>query len=196
MQGIRPWYIKRPFAAAYLVYRKTFFFFFFSSLITTAFNMGEKNEFYEVHTDLPLKENRTAAGETVDENEQLRRGLKSRHVQLIALGGCIGTGLFVGSGAILSNSGPASLLLAYIIMSSIIWTVMNALGEMTTYLPLHGVSPPLFVYKYADTSLAFATGWNYWYAYAFLVPSEVTASAIIVEYWTDKVPTPHGLQSS
>lgn len=151
--------------------------------------MGEKNEFYEVHTDLPLKENRTAAGETVDENEQLRRGLKSRHVQLIALGGCIGTGLFVGSGAILSNSGPASLLLAYIIMSSIIWTVMNALGEMTTYLPLHGVSPPLFVYKYADTSLAFATGWNYWYAYAFLVPSEVTASAIIVEYWTDKVPT-------
>lgn len=150
----------------------------------------DKNTF-QVNSDLPYNEDKITAFDNEQELKygDVRRGLKSRHVQLIALGGCIGTGLFVGSGAILSNSGPASLLLAYIVMATIIWTVMNVLGEMTTYLPLHGVSPPLFVFKYADTSLAFATGWNYWYAYAFLVPSEVTASAIIVEYWTDKVPT-------
>uniref|UniRef100_A0A060T9M7 ARAD1B00352p n=1 Tax=Blastobotrys adeninivorans TaxID=409370 RepID=A0A060T9M7_BLAAD len=119
----------------------------------------------------------------------VKRGLKSRHVQLIALGGCIGTGLFVGSGTILSNSGPASLLIAYLVMSFIIWVVMNALGEMTTYLPLHGVSPTRFVLRFADESLGFATGWNYWYAYAFLVPTEITAAAVVVEYWTDAVPT-------
>jgi amino acid transporter len=141
---------------------------------------------YDVYGDVP-----PGKGEVSYDSEQfgdVKRGLKSRHVQLIALGGCIGTGLFVGSGAILANSGPASLLLAYLIMSYIIWSIMNCLGEMTTYLPLHGVSPTLFVHKYADVSLSFATGWNYWYAYAFLVPSEVTAASIIIEYWTDVVP--------
>jgi yeast amino acid transporter len=118
-----------------------------------------------------------------------KRALKSRHVQLIALGGCIGTGLFVGSGAILSNSGPASLLLAYIIMSFVIWSVMNVLGEMTTYVPVAGASPPMYIERFADKSLAFAAGWNYWYAYAFLVPSEITAAAIVVQYWTFAVPT-------
>ncbi|VVT48789.1 uncharacterized protein SAPINGB_P001952 [Magnusiomyces paraingens] len=127
-------------------------------------------------------QNGTGHGET-------RRGLKSRHVQLIALGGCIGTGLFVGSGTILSRSGPGSLFVAYCIMSFVIWSVMNALGEMTTYLPIHGASPTMYVHRFSDPSTAFATGWNYWYSYAFLVPSEITAAAIVIEYWTDKVPT-------
>lgn len=117
-----------------------------------------------------------------------KRALKSRHVQLIALGGCIGTGLFVGSGAMLSNSGPASILLAYIIMSFLIYVIMNALGEMATYLPIAGASPPMYVNRFVDESLAFACGWNYWYAYAVLVASEVTAAAIVVQYWTEKVP--------
>lgn len=125
-------------------------------------------------------------GETYSETH---RGLKSRHVQLIALGGCIGTGLFVGSGTILARSGPGSLFVAYCIMSFVIWSVMNALGEMTTYLPIRGAAPTLYVHRFADPSTAFATGWNYWYSYAFLVPSEITAAAIVVEYWTDKVPT-------
>lgn len=126
--------------------------------------------------------------EPVDVNfGSTERALKSRHVQLIALGGCIGTGLFVGSGTILKNSGPASLLIAYLIMSGVIWTIMNVLGEMTTYMPLKGASPPYFIDRYADKSLAFAAGWNYWYAYAFLVPSEITAAGMVLDYWTDKV---------
>lgn len=116
-----------------------------------------------------------------------KRALKSRHVQLIALGGCIGTGLFIGSGTILSTSGPGSMLCAYIIMSFVIWTVMNALGEMTTFLPIDGASPPMYVNRFVDDSMAFACGWNYWYAYAILVAAEVTAAAIIFEYWTSAV---------
>ena len=145
----------------------------------------------EVFTDLPRDDlDGDLKGEgSVDKFGETHRGLKSRHVQLIALGGCIGTGLFVGSGAILHNSGPASLLLAYLIMSFVIYTIMNCLGEMTTYLPLKGTSPPMFIHRFADESTAFAAGWNYWYAYAFLVPSEITAAAIVIEYWTDAVPT-------
>ncbi|EPX73408.1 proline specific permease [Schizosaccharomyces octosporus yFS286] len=119
---------------------------------------------------------------------ETRRALKSRHVQLIALGGCIGTGLFVGSGQSLAQSGPASLFLAYIVMSFVIWSVMNVLGEMNTYLPIAGASPSLYIDRFVDKSLAFATGWNYWYAYVFLMASEVTAAAIIIEYWTESVP--------
>lgn len=143
----------------------------------------------ENFTDLPNDDDIEKIEQDKQQFGTTERGLKSRHVQLIALGGCIGTGLFVGSGAILSNSGPASLLLAYIIMSFVIWTIMNCLGEMTTYLPLSGASPPMYIHRFVDESTAFAAGWNYWYAYAFLVPSEITAAAIVIEYWTDVVPT-------
>lgn len=68
-------------------------------------------------TDLPSDSNSTENGQVISDHPGLHRGLKSRHVQLIALGGCIGTGLFVGSGAALYNSGPASLFLSYCIVS-------------------------------------------------------------------------------
>jgi amino acid transporter len=93
---------------------------------------------------------------------QLQRGLKSRHIQFFALGGAIGTGLFVGSGAILSLVGPAPLFMAYLSMMIIVWVVMNNLGEMVTYLPMKGISIPYFVDRFVEPSLAFADGWNYW----------------------------------
>lgn len=128
-------------------------------------------------------------GEQESKYGHLKRGLKSRQIQMLAIGGAIGTGLFVGSGQVLADSGPAPLLMSYIIMSFVMWTIMNVLGEMTTYLPVTGVSPPYFVERFADKSLAFAASWIYWYSYAFLVPSEITAAAIVVEYWTHRVPT-------
>lgn len=121
-----------------------------------------------------------------DEND-VHRGLKSRHVQLIALGGCIGTGLFVGSGGALSSAGPAGLLTAYLIMAIVLYFVMNPLGEMTTYLPIRGVSCSGLVSRYADPSLGFACGWNYWYSFVILVATEVTAASSVINYWTDKV---------
>ncbi|CCH42991.1 Proline-specific permease [Wickerhamomyces ciferrii] len=119
--------------------------------------------------------------------DELHQGLKSRHIQLIALGGCIGTGLFVGSGSSLSSCGPAGLLTAYLIMSTVIYFVMNQLGEMVCYLPNKGGAISDLVQRYVDESLSFATGWIYFYTFFILICSEVTAAAIVIEYWTEKV---------
>ncbi|KAL7925851.1 amino acid permease/ SLC12A domain-containing protein [Trichoderma austrokoningii] len=121
------------------------------------------------------------------DGEQLKRGLKSRHLQFLALGGAIGTGLFVGSGGILADTGPAPLFMAYLSMSIIVYVVMNVLAEMTVYLPFRGVTIPYYVSRYVDPSLGFAAGWNYWYAYTMLVAAEASAAAIVIEYWTTSV---------
>ncbi|KAI4147461.1 MAG: hypothetical protein L6R39_003106 [Caloplaca ligustica] len=117
-----------------------------------------------------------------------QRGLKSRHIQLIALGGCIGTGLFVGSGATLSTTGPAPLWLSFVVISAIVWVVMQCLGELSAWVPVEGSSVPLYVKRYVEPSLAFAAGWNYWYAYAMLVASEVSAASVVISYWPNPVP--------
>ncbi|KAL8733539.1 MAG: hypothetical protein Q9181_003538 [Wetmoreana brouardii] len=117
-----------------------------------------------------------------------QRGLKSRHIQLIAIGGAIGTGLFVGSGATLSTTGPAPLFMSFVVISAIVWVVMQCLGEMSAYVPTEGSSVPLYVKRYVEPSLAFAAGWNYWYAYAMLVASEVSAASVIISYWPNPVP--------
>ncbi|KAM3497678.1 hypothetical protein MY10362_008980 [Beauveria mimosiformis] len=117
------------------------------------------------------------------QHDQLERGLKSRHIQFLALGGAIGTGLFVGSGSILSKSGPAPLFMAYIFMMAVVWTVMNCLAEMVTLLPMRGITVPYFVERFVDPSLAFAAGWNYWYVYAILVGAEASAASIVINYW-------------
>ncbi|KAK4560348.1 hypothetical protein LTR86_005544 [Recurvomyces mirabilis] len=139
--------------------------------------------------ELDLSKTHTVTGEIdLNTSHQLERGLKSRHIQFLALGGAIGTGLFVGSGGILSLVGPAPLFMAYLSMMFVVWVVMNNLAEMVTYLPLRGISIPYFVDRFVDPSLAFAAGWNYWYAYAMLVAAECTAGAIVLQYWTESVP--------
>lgn len=115
------------------------------------------------------------------------RGLKSRHIQLLALGGAIGTGLFVGSGQTLATVGPADFFMAFAVMSVIIWFVTQSLAEMTTWLPVPGASVPFYINRFWDPSLAFASGWNYWYTYAILVAAEISAASIVIDYWTTKV---------
>ncbi|KAL1974273.1 hypothetical protein VTN31DRAFT_5833 [Thermomyces dupontii] len=128
-----------------------------------------------------------AENESVSRRTETRRGLTSRHIQFLALGGCIGTGLFVGSGAVLSMVGPAPLLMSYIVMSILVWDIMNVLGEMSTYLPVKGVSVPYFVNRFTEPSLAFAIGYSYWYSNSMLIASEVTAAYLVIEYWTTSV---------
>ncbi|KAI5859805.1 proline-specific permease [Durotheca rogersii] len=123
----------------------------------------------------------------LESTHQLKRGLKSRHIQFLALGGAIGTGLFIGSGQILASTGPAPLFMAYLSMMLVVWVVMNDLAEMVTYLPMKGISIPYFVGRFLDPSIAFASGWNYWYAYAILVAAECTAGGLILQYWTRSV---------
>ncbi|KAL6238858.1 proline-specific permease [Aspergillus navahoensis] len=131
-------------------------------------------------------ESKTMEGE-IEEHTATKRGLSSRQLQLLAIGGCIGTGLFVGTSTVLTQTGPAPLLMSYIVMSSIVWFVMNVLGEMTTYLPIRGVSVPYLIGRFTEPSIGFASGYNYWYSFAMLLASEVTASGLIIEYWNPPV---------
>ena len=104
----------------------------------------------------------------IDENKNvgtLQRRLKSRHIQFLALSGAIGTGLFVGSGQVLSLAGPLSAFLAYAITGFNLYCVINSLGEMTTYLPVPG-AVPVFAARFVDPALGFVLGWNYWYQLA------------------------------
>ncbi|KAK7736630.1 hypothetical protein SLS53_006833 [Cytospora paraplurivora] len=125
----------------------------------------------------------------IGSQDQLERGLKSRHIQFLALGGAIGTGLFIGSGTILELGGPLALLLGYLTMMLFVWNIMNILAEIACYLPLKGATIPYFVERFVEPSLAFAAGWNYWYAYAILFAAEASAGPIIISYWSTPVPS-------
>lgn len=85
--------------------------------------------------------------------------------------------------------GPLALLLGYLCMMLLVWNIMNNLAEIVVYLPLKGATIPYFVERFVEPSLAFAAGWNYWYAYAILVAAEASAGAIILDYWSTPVPT-------
>lgn len=145
--------------------------------------------------DLELNQHVTTSDTISQPDEKseglLHQGLKSRHIQLIALGGSIGTGLFVGTSSTLHECGPAGLFISYIIISSVVYPIMNAIGEMVCFLPGNGHdsagSVSHLVRRYIDESLAFATGWNYYYCFVILVAAECTAASGVVEYWTTAV---------
>ncbi|CAH02578.1 uncharacterized protein KLLA0_B14685g [Kluyveromyces lactis] len=118
--------------------------------------------------------------------QKIVRGLKTRHIQLIALGSAIGTGLFIGSGGALSVCGPAPLLIAYIIISFFVWSIMNQMTEMVCLIPLPGEASLYSLAKtYLNSPISFMCGWNLFYAMAMIVPAEITACALLVQYWTD-----------
>ncbi|KAI0199492.1 amino acid permease [Astrocystis sublimbata] len=139
----------------------------------------------------PTRDEITSDPKTEHENRNvgtLERRLKSRHVQFMALSGAIGTGLFIGSGQVLSLAGPLSAFLAYLITAFNVYCVVHSLGEMATYLPLPG-AVPIYAARYVDEALGFAVAWNYWWQIAIGVPTEVTVSVVIVDYWVNSVPT-------
>ncbi|KOS16760.1 putative proline-specific permease [Escovopsis weberi] len=117
----------------------------------------------------------------------LERRLKARHVQFLALSGAIGTGLFVGSGQVLSLAGPLSAFLCYLITGFNLYCVINSLGEMAAWLPIPG-AVPVFATRFVDPALGFTLGWNYWYQFAIGVPIEISACAIIVDFWPNGIP--------
>ncbi|WEW60899.1 lysine permease [Emydomyces testavorans] len=113
---------------------------------------------------------------------ELKRKLRSRHLQMIAIGGTIGTGLFIGSGNALSKSGPAGALLAYAFVGSIVYSVVVSLGEMATYIPIAGAFTS-YASRFVDPSLGFAMGWIYWFSWAITFALELTATGLIIQYW-------------
>ena len=104
---------------------------------------------------------------------QLSRNLRSRHIQLIALGGTIGVGLFLGSAQAIHNAGPA-LLLSYLAGGVVIFFIMRALGELLTYRPVAG-SFAAYADEFCGPFAGFVTGWSYWFNWVVSVMAETTA---------------------
>lgn len=117
----------------------------------------------------------------MSENENLSRGLKNRHVQLLAIGGAIGTGLFLGSGRSISLAGP-SILFAYAITGTVCFFIMRALGELLlSNLNYHSFVD--FVHDYLGNGSAFITGWTYWFCWISLAMADLTAAGLYIQYW-------------
>ncbi|EEH44902.2 uncharacterized protein PADG_08544 [Paracoccidioides brasiliensis Pb18] len=112
----------------------------------------------------------------------LQRKLKGRHLQMIAIGGSIGTGLFVGSGKALADGGPASVLMAFILVGVMLYSTVHALGEMAVLFPVAG-SFSAFSTRFIDPAWGFAMGWNYGLQWIIVLPLEIVAAAITVGYW-------------
>ncbi|KEY41987.1 aromatic amino acid transporter AroP [Pantoea agglomerans] len=121
------------------------------------------------------------------QGEALKRGLKNRHIQLIALGGAVGTGLFLGSASVIESAGPA-VILGYAIAGFIAFLIMRQLGEMVVEEPVAG-SFSHFAYKYWGNFAGFASGWNYWVLYVLVAMAELTAVGKYVQFWWPDFPT-------
>ncbi|KAF5360268.1 hypothetical protein D9758_009116 [Tetrapyrgos nigripes] len=139
--------------------------------------------------------NQVVAGEISGDDLERIRGegpvlqakMKPRHLTMIAVGGSIGTGLFVGSGASLHDGGPAGVLIAWILIGIMLINVTQALGEMSIMYPVSGGFYTLSS-RFLDPSFAFANGWNYVLQWAVSIPLEITVAATTVQYWTDAIP--------
>ena len=123
----------------------------------------------------------------MEENtRKLERGLKNRHLQMIALGGAIGTGLFYGSASTIALAGPA-ITLAYLFGGTIIFLIMRMLGEMAVEEPVSG-SFSYYAAKYWGAFPGFLSGWNYWFNYVIVSMAELTAVGIYMNYWFPDLP--------
>ena len=116
----------------------------------------------------------------------LARNLRNRHIQLIAFGGTIGVGLFLGSAKAIHNAGPG-LLLAYALGGVAIFFIMRALGELLTYRPVAG-SFATYAEEFCGPLAGFITGWSYWFAWVVTVMAEITAIGIYLRFWIPDVP--------
>src|SRR5262249_17450127 len=145
----------------------------------------------------PLSNERALSGAQTERNSPLdtaadhigeegyQRGLGSRHIQMIAIGGAIGTGLFLGAGTAVSTAGP-SLGLAHVVAGLVIFFIMRALGELLMYRPVSG-SFSDYAREFLGPFFGFATGWTYWLFWTVTGITEITAAAQYVSYWWPNV---------
>ncbi|WP_077999138.1 amino acid permease [Edwardsiella tarda] len=126
-------------------------------------------------------------GDSQHSSTTLERGLKNRHIQLIALGGAVGTGLFLGIGPAIQLAGPA-VLLGYALGGMIAFFIMRQLGEMVVQEPVAG-SFAHFAHHYWGPFAGFVSGWNYWVMFVLVGMAELTAAGIYMQYWWPEVPT-------
>ena len=120
-------------------------------------------------------------------DSHLARNLRNRHIQLIAFGGTIGVGLFLGSAKAIHNAGPG-LLVAYAVGGVAIFFIMRALGELLTYRPVAG-SFATYAEEFCGPLPGFITGWSYWFAWVVTAMAEITAVGVYMNLWFDLGPT-------
>ncbi|SNX81659.1 probable GAP1 - amino acid transport protein [Melanopsichium pennsylvanicum] len=122
----------------------------------------------------------------------LKRHLKGRHVQFIALGGSIGTGLFIGSGGALATGGPGFLMVDFILIGIMLLMVVMALGELGAIFPVAG-SFAAYSTRFIDPAVGFAMAYNYWLQWLIVLPLELVAASIVISYWDPNETVPKGI---
>src|SRR5438552_8194079 len=126
------------------------------------------------------------AGQRGADEQGLQRGLKDRHIQMIAIGGAIGVGLVLGAGRAISMAGPG-LILSYAIGGIAVFFIMRALGELLMYRPVAG-SFASYAEEFVGPFAGFATGWSYWFMWVTIGMAEITAVSVYVHYWLPDLP--------
>lgn len=143
-----------------------------------AANTVQAGDISDTELDVVQRANQNA------ENSQLSRKLKNRHLQMIAIGGSIGTGLFVGSGSALGTGGPGGIVIAWVITATSIYTTMQGLGELSTAFPISG-GFNIYATRFLEPAIGFAVGWNYFMQFFVLLPLELVAASISIKYWNE-----------
>lgn len=138
----------------------------------------------QVDLENVIEDASTSSEHRVAQTENLNRSLGARTINLICLGGVIGTGIFLGMGKMLLNAGPLGLLLNYLIMGSMIYFMMLSLGEMSVQYPISG-SFAVYTKRFGSDSLAFATLFNYWLNDCVSVAADLVALQLVMQYWTN-----------
>ncbi|KAJ3129800.1 hypothetical protein HK101_005187 [Irineochytrium annulatum] len=149
---------------------------------------GGDGGFPAVQADVLGEVDAVTAGGEKSHGKGMKRELMSRHLQMIAIGGTIGTGLFVGSGHVLANAGPIGILIAFSLTGLMVWGVVSSLGEMSTLYPVSGAFSQLST-RFVDPALGFTLGWNYWAQWAITLPAELIAGGVVMSYWFPDVQT-------
>jgi amino acid transporter len=124
---------------------------------------------------------------SIDPDSGVKRGLKTRHLSMMALAGIIGPGLLVGSGGALSGGGPASLLIGFGLIGLVSFSIMQSLGELTTLYPGGGGFISL-ADRFVDTAFGAAVGWNYFIIWFAVLSNEYNTISSIFEIWSPRVP--------
>lgn len=137
--------------------------------------------------DVEIARTSSLPGEITGNADGLQRRLGNRQIQLLAIGGSIGTALFVSIGTGLYQGGPGSLFLAYLIYSCILGLVNNCMAEMATLHPVSGGFIRM-AGKWVDDALGFTAGWNFFFYEALLIPFEITALTQVLDFWSDDIP--------
>ncbi|GMM29419.1 hypothetical protein DAMA08_021640 [Martiniozyma asiatica (nom. inval.)] len=155
---------------------------------STTFDFEKKNKSSYLQTKNNFENVRTSDEfEGFVHETEVKRGLKSRHISMIALGGTIGTGLFIGTSTPLRLAGPVNTLISYLFFGVLAYSVTQSLGEMATHTPVTG-SFCTFTTRYLSSSIGFSSNWLYWFQWAITYAIEIFSTAQCILFWTDAVP--------